>query len=104
MIQKESFGELIRKLREGEGLPLRKVAAQLDIDPSTLGKIERNERTANKEMIEKLGEIFSIDSEQLLISFLSDKVAFELMKEDCANDVLKVAEEKVKYFKKTTKI
>lgn len=30
---KESFGEHIRKLREQSGLPLRKVAATLDIDP-----------------------------------------------------------------------
>jgi len=104
MVKKETFGEIIRKLREDSGLPLRKVAAQLDIDPSTLGKIERNERTANKEMIEKLGKIFSIDSKPLFISFLSDKVAFEIMKEDYAKDVLKVAEEKVKYFKKTNKI
>jgi transcriptional regulator with XRE-family HTH domain len=46
-----SFGELIRKLRVESVLPLRKVAAILDIDPSTLAKIERNERPTNKEMI-----------------------------------------------------
>ena len=38
---KKSFGELIRELRENEGLPLRKVAAFIDIDASTLSKIER---------------------------------------------------------------
>lgn len=47
MIQQVTFGEVIKKLREDNGLPLRKVAAHLDIDPSTLGKIERNERSAN---------------------------------------------------------
>ena len=100
MAQKETFGEIIRRLREENGLPLRKVAAHLDIDPSTLGKIERNERTANKEMIEKFAEIFSINSKQLLVSFLSDRVAYEIMEEDCTKDILKVAEEKIKYFKK----
>lgn len=100
MLQQETFGEIIRKLREGSGMPLRKVASQLDIDPSTLGKIERNERTANKEMIEKFAEIFSISSRQLLVSYLSDKVAYEIMEEDCTKDILKVAEEKIKYYKK----
>ena len=48
---KKSFGELIREYREIAGLPLRKVAAHIDIDPSTLSKIERGERSAHKEMI-----------------------------------------------------
>lgn len=104
MVQKDTFGEVIRRLREESGLPLRKVAAQLDIDPSTLGKIERNERAANKEMIEKFAEIFSINSKELLISFLSDKVAYEIKEVDFAKDILKVAEEKIKYYKKTNKV
>lgn len=99
MAQKETFGEIIRKLREENGLPLRKVAAHLDIDPSTLGKIERNERTANKEMVEKLAELFSINSKPLIVSYLSDKVAYEIMEEDYTKDILKVAEEKVKHYK-----
>jgi transcriptional regulator with XRE-family HTH domain len=103
MIQQVTFGEVIKKHREDNGLPLRKVAAHLDIDPSTLGKIERNERSANKEMIEKFAEIFSINSKTLLVSFLSDKVAYEIMEEDCTKDILKVAEEKVKYYKKLNK-
>lgn len=103
MIQQVTFGEVIKKLREDNGLPLRKVAAHLDIDPSTLGKIERNERSANKEMIQKFAEIFSINSKTLLVSFLSDKVAYEIMEEDCTKDILKVAEEKVKYYKKLNK-
>ncbi len=103
MIKQVTFGEVIKKLREDNGLPLRKVAAHLDIDPSTLGKIERNERSANKEMIEKFAEIFSINSKTLLVSFLSDKVAYEIMEEDCTKDILKVAEEKVKYYKKLNK-
>jgi len=100
MAQNETFGDIIRKLREERGLPLRKVAAHLDIDPSTLGKIERNERSANKEMVEKLAQLFSINPKPLLVSFLSDKIAYEIMEEDYTKDILKVAEEKVKYFKK----
>jgi transcriptional regulator with XRE-family HTH domain len=101
MAQNETFGDVIRKLREEKGLPLRKVAAHLDIDPSTLAKIERNERSANKEIVEKLAQLFSINSKVLLVSFLSDKIAYEIMEEDYTKDILKVAEEKVKYYKKS---
>jgi HTH-type transcriptional regulator, competence development regulator len=103
MMQQVTFVEVIKKLREDNGLPLRKVAAHLDIDSSTLGKIERNKRSANKEMIEKFAEIFSINSKTLLVSFLSDKVPYEIMEEDCTKDILKIAEEKVKYYKKSNK-
>jgi transcriptional regulator with XRE-family HTH domain len=36
----KSFGEYIRKAREEKGLPLRRIAAALDIDTSILSKIE----------------------------------------------------------------
>jgi transcriptional regulator with XRE-family HTH domain len=95
----ESFGEHIRKLREENGLPLRKVAAVLDIDPSTLSKIERGERSANKEMMPVLAELFKENTKTLGLILLSDKVAYDLLQEENPNEILKVAEEKIKYLK-----
>ncbi len=102
MQNKETFGEVIRNMRESQGLPIRKVAAHLDIDPSTLSKIERNERSANKEHIKKLSEIFDVDENELLVSYLSDKISYDLIDEDCSSEVLKVAEEKIKYYRSKT--
>lgn len=92
-----SIGEQIRALRENQGLPLRKVAAELDIDQSILSKIERGERKATKEQILQIARIFQVDEKTLLVNYLSDKVLFYLMDEDLAIDALKVAEEKIKY-------
>jgi len=39
-----SFGEYIHQLREERNLPLRKIAAELDIDTSTLSKIEKKRK------------------------------------------------------------
>jgi transcriptional regulator with XRE-family HTH domain len=99
MNSKESFGEHIRKLREQSGLPLRKVAATLDIDPSTLSKIERGERSANKEMLPILANLFEESEEKLGVILLSDKVAFDLLSENNHKEILKVAEEKIEYLK-----
>lgn len=99
MISRDSFGEHIRKLREDLGLPLRKVAAALDIDPSTLSKIERGERSANKEMLPVLAKIFGESEDSLGLNLLSDKVAYDLMREENPGEILKVAEEKIKYLK-----
>lgn len=99
MINRDSFGEHIRTLRESLRLPLRKVAAELDIDPSTLSKIERGERSANKEMIPILATIFGVGENVLGLILLSDKVANDLIDESNPDEILKVAEEKIKYLK-----
>ena len=95
-----SIGEQIRKLREDQGLPLRKVAAELDIDQSILSKIERGERKASKEQIIQIARIFKVDEKELLINYLSDRVLYDLKDEDLATDALKVAEKKIKYMTK----
>lgn len=103
MLMQKTFGETLRKLREDDGMPLRKLAALLDIDQSTLSKIERNERNANADLIEKLSKIFNTDKKELHINFISDKVAYELLDEESSIDILKVAEEKIEYLKSKRK-
>lgn len=102
-INPSSTGEMIRTLREANNLPLRKIAALLDIDTSLLSKIERCEKKASKDQIIKLEEIFSLEKNQLLVPYLSELVLYEIGEEDCAQEVLKVAEEKVNYQKNISK-
>lgn len=98
-INNTSFGEYIRQLRDARNLPLRKIAAELDIDTSTLSKIEKNERNANEQIIEKLSNIFSIDKADLKVRYLSDKITHQLLYEEDGIEILKVAEQKIKYYK-----
>ncbi|MDR1897010.1 MAG: helix-turn-helix domain-containing protein, partial [Prevotellaceae bacterium] len=56
-------GEIIKNLREEKELPLRIVAAYLDIDQAILSKIERGQRRANREQIVKLAEYFNVQEE-----------------------------------------
>lgn len=95
-----TFGEYIRTLRESANLPLRKVAAELDIDTSTLSKIEKNERNANKQIIEGISRIFHIDRAELKVRYLSDKITYQLQDEENGLEILKVAEARIKYRKK----
>lgn len=99
----DSIGTEIRKLREAAEMPLRKLAALLDIDQSTLSKIERDERRANTQMIEQIAEIFQIDKEILLIAFYSDVVVYEIQKESSFSKILQVAEAKIKYQRSSNK-
>ncbi len=95
----ETVGQIIRTRRENLGLLLRQVSAYVDIDQAILSKIERNERKPSKDLILKIAEILQLDKEELLVQFMSDKIAYEIADEDCASRVLKVAEEKIEYIK-----
>ena len=101
--QLTTFGEFIRKMREESKLPLRKVAHELDIDQSQLAKIERDERQPNKEIIKRIAKFFNQDEHQLTITFLSDKIAYQIKDEEDGLEALKVAEKKVKYIKTKAK-
>ena len=95
----ETIGQIIRNKREILGLLLRQVSAYADIDQAILSKIERNERKPNKELIIKLAEILKFDKDELLAQYMSDKIAYDIADEDCADRVLKLAEKKIKYLK-----
>ena len=97
---KQTFGEYIRELRENQKMPLRKLAAILDVDQSTLSKIERNERKAISGMVPILAKTFNLDYKTLKIKFLSDNVVRYLSGEDFPIEVLKVAEEQIEYLRK----
>ena len=95
----ETIGQILRNKRQALGLLLRQVSAYVDIDQAILSKIERNERKPTKKILDKLAEILKLDKDELLIQFISDKIAYEIVGEDCAGKVLKVAEKKIKYLK-----
>ncbi len=65
----ETIGDKLRKLREENELPLRKVAAILDIDVAILSKMERGERPLSKDVVTKLAKIYKHDEEELTVLF-----------------------------------
>ncbi len=92
-----SLGETIRKLREDKELPLRTVAAFLDIDQAILSKVERGQRKPTREQVVKLAGYFKVKENDLLVAWLSDKLVYELEDEEVALKALQLAEEKVTY-------
>ena len=94
-----TLGNKLRELREKSGLSLRKAAVQIDVDVAILSNMERGERKFSKELVLKLANLYNINSDDLIIDFLSEKVYYELIDEEYGLQALKVAEEKIKYNK-----
>jgi transcriptional regulator with XRE-family HTH domain len=93
------FGNIIRKKREEKGMLLRQLAAVIDMDTAILSKVERGERKARREQVEKIAKALDLDVKKLVIEYLSEIIAYEIIDEESASDVLKVAETKVKYLR-----
>ncbi len=94
------LGEYIRILREDSAMPLRKLAALLDIDQSTLSKLERGERPVSRNMLPIIAKTFQVDEKELVVKFMSKQVAYQLLDEKYVKDILVAAEEEIKYLKK----
>lgn len=61
VIKHSTFGEQLRRLRETAGMTLREVAASVEIDPSLLAKIERNQRQPTKHLIKNAADLFNVN-------------------------------------------
>lgn len=96
----QRLGEIIRKLREESELPLRTVAAYLDLDQAVLSKIEHGHRKASREHVVKLAEYFKVKEDDLIIAWLSDKVVYEILDEEHALQAIRVAEKKIRNYRK----
>ncbi len=100
----ENFGDKIRLLRERNNLPLRTVAAFLDIDQAILSKIERGHRNATREQVTELAKYFKVAQDDLLLTWLSDKLIYEIKEEELALRAIKIAEERIKFLSKRKKV
>lgn len=86
-----TFGEYIKKSRVDIGYTLKKVATQLDIDTSTLGKIERGERNLSENLLMPISDILKKEQKELINYYYSSKITQDLKNYPHFKDVLEIA-------------
>lgn len=99
-MKEENLGVYIRQLRENANMPLRKLSALLDIDQSTLSKLERGERPITRQMLPIIAKTFNVDEKELVVKFMSKQVAYQLVDEKYIKDILLAVEQEIKYLTK----
>ncbi len=99
-----NFGEYIRKLRTQNGLTLTQLGAKLGIDSGALSKIETGKKEFDEACLPKLATAFNLDLETLKSELISEKIAYTLYQNKCNDNVLTLAEEKVKYIRQKNTI
>lgn len=96
---KTTFGAYLRQKRKQMGLTLTQLAARLGLDSANLSKIENGKREFDEKRLSILAEVFDADIDELRDEFYSEQIAKKLYENRCSDNVLKLAEEKVKYYK-----
>lgn len=97
---KKDFGNYIRELRKKEGFTLTQLGAKLGIDSGALSKIETGKKEMNENILPLLAETFNLNLEELKEELLSEKIANTVYNSDCNENVLLLAEKKIKYLQK----
>jgi transcriptional regulator with XRE-family HTH domain len=90
------FGAYIKAKRESKAIPQRIVAHRLNIDTSTLSKIELGERQLTIEMVRGLSEILEIDFKELQIKFISDKILSDYAEQPFLKEAISTVMRKLK--------
>lgn len=98
--QMESFGSYIRRLREERQLPLRKVAASLNIDTSTLSKVERGDRPISIEYLKPLSQILEVRLMDIQVQFIADAIGQNFGQLEFIQEGLREAQDRLKKEKK----
>ncbi len=102
-MRNKTVGQKLRELRTSQNLFLRQVAASLELDTALLSKIERDERQPSKSQVLDFAKFYKVNPDDLLVSWLSDKVVSDIGDEDLARQVLREAEGKLELLRKTKK-
>lgn len=96
---KESFAEYIRNKRNELGFTQTKLAAALELDAASLSKIETGKKVLDEDRLPILAKIFKVDLKSLKEEYISEKIANTLIKYHYSDNILLLAEQKLKYFK-----
>ncbi|MEM6698193.1 MAG: nucleotidyltransferase domain-containing protein [Bacteroidota bacterium] len=98
----KTFGEFIREHRIKKEWSLRQLAHAIDIDQSSLSKIERNQMISPEKFISPLSKQLSIDFKILQIQYLSDRLFKELSNTDFALEAITIVKKRLEKQQRAT--
>jgi transcriptional regulator with XRE-family HTH domain len=87
-----TFAETIRTLRQQNNVPLRVVAAAVEIDSTLLSRLELGDRFPTDEQIKRFATYFQIPENELFSQVIADRVIAAYG----SNEVMAMAADKIK--------
>jgi Fic family protein/DNA-binding XRE family transcriptional regulator len=94
---------LLKNAREEKGFKTRELAHLMKIDQALISKFENGSRKPTRDQVAKLAQILGLDYETLLISWLKEKILYEIGEDELALKAMQLAEEQIKYHSNFTR-
>lgn len=86
---------LLKNAREQKGLKTREVAQLLGIDQALISKFENGSRKPTKDQVIKLASLLGIDFEILMVSWLKEKIIYEIGQDEFALKAMNMVREEL---------
>jgi transcriptional regulator with XRE-family HTH domain len=91
----QSFGETIRNLRSQQNVPLRVVAAAVEIDSTLLSRFELGERFPTDEQTRRFAEYFNIPFEDFSAQVIADRILAAYGNSEVTNKAAAIVQERI---------
>ena len=101
-MKSQTFGELLKQLRQDLNYSLKFVGETIEYDPKLLQQIEQNERKAPEAIVKKLSKIYSITFQSLHTKYLSENIYYQVRHSEYADEVLNIVKRRIKKEQKGT--
>jgi transcriptional regulator with XRE-family HTH domain len=99
----QSFGETIRNLRSLQNVPLRVVAAAVEIDSTLLSRFELGERFPTDEQLKRFANYFKLPLEELTAQVIADRIIATYGNSEVTNMAAVLVQERFVEFGATNK-
>jgi hypothetical protein len=90
-----SIKHILKTTREKRGLLIREVAGSLGIDAALVSKFESGTRKPTRDQIIALARILDIDTEELMVTWLSERILYEIDDDELVIKAMHVAEKSI---------
>lgn len=92
-----SIGDTLKEIRETRGFHLQEVAEKTAINYTILSRIETGKRLPTKPQVQNLASFYNYSEQDLIKHLISDKILYEVQKEDFGLEGFHLAEQKIRY-------
>ena len=90
-----TLGSKLKELREAKGLVQREVGAVIGLDGTYISKIEKNDKSVNRDHLSVLADFFSCDENELQTLWLADKLYRIIREEEFAKASVQIVLERL---------
>lgn len=94
-MKSQTFGERIKEKRLKLNYSLKYVSSLIDYNPTSLGKVEKNQLIAPKRIIAPLAAVLNFEYKDFMLKYLSQKVYYEIKEYNFAEEVLDIVHKRL---------